>query len=80
MLGIKCPFPTHMVKFLDSFQFLVLMFDSKDFSGQKLAERLFQIIIVIFGVSLALNIVINPSNISHRLLVLSSVTSCNNSV
>ncbi len=51
MLDIKWPFPTHMVKILRCFDDYFNVFYSKDFPGQKKAERLFQIIIVLFGVT-----------------------------
>jgi hypothetical protein len=38
------------------FLIIISMFYSKDFPGQKKAERLFQIIIVVFGVSFQFDI------------------------
>lgn len=51
MLDIELPFPTHMVKWKAKEKiFSKRNVSVKDFVGQKMAERLFQVIIGFFGV------------------------------
>lgn len=84
MLEIEWPFETHMVKikkFCTVFR-ICQIFYFKDFRGQKMAERLFQVVVSLFGVRFYIHftIILFIYCLYNRSWDLLLVISCNNLV